>query len=279
MAVFRQKADGPVSEVERQKLTPEQKARAVNSIINTIKVELVGSLQTANDAARQTGGMVVQYCYSVASLEYRHKVWPYEYMAFSRRVGELWEQFCSAAWDFPTRPNVIRMPAPSFSDVSRVLLNRLTSNLGSHANKDVLLSDIKILFDIIGEINMNEDEVFKVDTIPHVVDFKSGFGSNEKGNMLRLKTVGEAYRIWNHKTRLLLLVRQDANNNYLQVLKRMGLWEVFTGDAAYKEIEALTGANVNWVRTKVIDWPNDLSPEFHHFLQNQHRDLTSYLAW
>ena len=127
MAVFHQKAEDSVRQVERQNLTPEQRARAVNSIINAIKVELVGSLQDANDAARQTGGMVVQYCYSVASLEYRHRVWPYEYMAFSRRVGELWEQFCSAAWDFPTKPNVVRIDAPNFSDVSRVLLDRLNT--------------------------------------------------------------------------------------------------------------------------------------------------------
>ncbi|WP_216354012.1 hypothetical protein, partial [Klebsiella pneumoniae] len=43
--------------------------------------------------------MLLQYCYSVMSFEYRNVVWPYEYMAFSRRNGELWERFCKAAWD------------------------------------------------------------------------------------------------------------------------------------------------------------------------------------
>ena len=59
----------------------------------------------------------------------------------------------------------------------------------------------------------------------------------------------------------------------------MKLWKVFTGDDAYNEIATLTGANINWVRAKVIDWQNDLSPAFLQFLKSQHRDLTSYLAW
>lgn len=97
------------------------------------------------------------------------------------------------------------------------------------------MTDVSTLFEIVGEINMKEDEVFRKADIPYVIDFKSGFGSNEKGNMLRLLTVGRAYHIWDHRTKLMLLVRQDENNNYLKVLRRSNLWEVYTGADTYKK--------------------------------------------
>jgi hypothetical protein len=124
---------------------------------------------------------------------------------------------------------------------------------------------------------MKEDEVFSVGEIPYVVDFKSGFGSNEKGNMLRLQTVGKAYRIWNPQTQLLLLVRQEENNNYLNVMRRAGTWAVHTGADAYAQISALTGADMGTIRQSVINWPSDLSREFYEFLTNA--NLARYLTW
>ena len=200
-------------------------------------------------------------------------------MAFSRRVGELWEAFCRAAWDYPSRPAVARIATPDFGAVRGAMFDRIKANIGSHARRDEIITDLDILFEIIGDINMKEDEVFSVDGVPHVIDFKSGFGSNEKGNMLRLQTVGKAYRIWNHQTRLLLLVRQEENNNYLRVLRRLGLWEVHTGDAAYERISELTGARMQEIRKTVIDWPSDLSKELYDYLKNQPSDLTGYLVW
>jgi hypothetical protein len=263
--------------IRRLAASREEKARAVNQLVNDTRVKLIEEAGLADREDRQLGGVIIQYCYSVIGLEYRHQVWPYEYMAFSRRVGELWEQFCSAAWDYPSRAGVRRIDAPSFNDVKGALLTRIQGNVAGHKNSEVILSDVDVLFDIIGEINMREDEVFAVDGIPHVIDFKSGFGSNEKGNMLRLKTVGQAYRIWNHKTKLFLLVRQDANNNYLAVLRRMGLWSVHTGADAYSQISRLTGVDMQWVRENVIDWPRDVTTEFLSFLQRG--DLMDYLTW
>ncbi|MEM6316997.1 MAG: hypothetical protein AAF960_04965 [Bacteroidota bacterium] len=37
--------------------------------------------------------LMVTYCNYVVMLEVRHSVWSYQYMAFSRRIGELWEPF------------------------------------------------------------------------------------------------------------------------------------------------------------------------------------------
>jgi hypothetical protein len=230
----------PSARIAATQIPREEKAKAINSIVGAIGHKLSEKVATLEVAERPNFALVLQYCCSVASLEYRHRVWPYEYMAFSRRVGELWEAFCSAAWDFPSRPEVARIDIPAFVTVRDALSARIRGNIGEHGKRDEILHDVDILFEIIGDINMNEDEVFHVGDIPHVVDFKSGFGSNEKGNMLRLQTVGKAYRIWNHQTRLLLLVRQEENNNYLNVLRRAGLWEVHTGTKAYEQISALT---------------------------------------
>lgn len=223
--------------------------------------------------------MIIQYCCTVVGLEYRNRVWPYEYMAFSRRIGELWEAFCRAAWTYPAVTDLARIAPPNFANVRQVMIERIKSNLGAHGNYDEIMADISILFEIIGEINMKEDEVFQKNNIPYVIDFKSGFGSNEKGNMLRLLTVGRAYHIWNHETKLMLLVRQYENNNYLKVLLRSGLWEVYTGAAAYEKIEDITGAEIQSIRADVIDWKNDLSEEFYEYLKSQPTDLTNYLVW
>lgn len=47
--------------------------------------------------------LCMTYVSYVVMLEYRNKVWPYEYMAFSRRIGELWEPFCRLAFEYPVK--------------------------------------------------------------------------------------------------------------------------------------------------------------------------------
>jgi hypothetical protein len=200
-------------------------------------------------------------------------------MAFSRRIGELWEAFCSTAWDFPSNKNMTRIDVPDFDLVRSVLMSRLKNNIGNHPASKEMFADINTLFEIIGDINMNEDEVCTVANLPHIIDFKSGFGSNEKGNMLRLDAVGKAYRVWNSQTRLMLLVRQNVNNNYLEVLRKKGLWEVHTGSAAYDQMSLITGVDFQQIRARVIDWNADLSPSFLHHLKHQTSDLTTYLEW
>jgi hypothetical protein len=268
-----------IDRVSKLTLTHQQKAQQANALVNEQRNRLVASIQRLPKEERGTAALVIQYCCTVVGLEYRHQVWPYEYMAFSRRIGELWEAFCRTAWTYPVDPTVTRMDPPDFADVRKSLLERITSNLGTHDQAKEVMADVATLFEIIGDINMKEDEVFRKADVPHIIDFKSGFGSNEKGNMLRLLTVGRAYRIWDHRTKLMLLVRQDENNNYLKVLLRSKLWEVYTGVDTYKKIEEITGADIQSVRESVINWREDLSADFYKFLKSQPTDLTSYLEW
>ncbi|MCL1563128.1 hypothetical protein DTJ06_06600 [Parasaccharibacter sp. TMW 2.1886] len=138
------------------------------------------------------------------------------------------------------------------------------------------MSDVNKLCDVIGNINMKEDEVFRKDDIPHVIDFKSGFGSNEKGNMLRLLAVGKAYKIWDSRTQLMLLIRQNDNNHYLNSLRNSRIWDVHTGLDSYKKIKEITGSDIENV-LKIINWESDFSNNFYEFLVRY--NLTKYLDW
>ncbi|WP_260580855.1 hypothetical protein [Sphingopyxis sp. PET50] len=261
------------AQIAAEEIDHKEKAKKVNDIVASTYNELREIAQTIQDKdVRQNTLVVNQYASCVASLEYRHAVWPYEYMAFSRRVGELWERFCCTCWDEPSRPGVQRVGEPSFAEITSALQKRLPDD-----------PEVKSVFadvwELVGEINMKEDEVFSVDDVPHVVDFKSGFGSNEKGNTLRLIGVGRAYRLWNPATQLFLLVRQTDNNNYLEVLKRSNLWQVHCGEEAYKKIDELTGANINDLRKEIVNFQEDLSENFFRDIDGQLADLRSYLDW
>lgn len=257
------------------------KAKAINAEIKLAvdQQEQRLLLQFAEAVDRQAALLVLQYCASVVSLEYRHMVWPYEYMAFSRRVGELWERFCKACWDNPSRPHVERIPPPNFDQIKNEIYNRIEVNTQGTMQREQILEDVNHLLQLVGDINMKEDEVFTVDGVPHVIDFKSGFGSNEKGNTLRLLAVGRAYRLWDPNTALYLLVRQEDNNNYLNVIRRNGLWVVCCAADAYAKIDELTGAQTSEMREGIFDFENDLSAQFMSDIGSHLADLRAYLRW
>ncbi|WP_152903337.1 hypothetical protein, partial [Serratia marcescens] len=94
------------------------KSTLINQAVESVKNDLECTLAIQHSHLdRSKLCMLLQYCYSVMSFEYRNAVWPYEYMAFSRRNGELWERFCKAAWDHSSLPNLYRIAAPSFHEV------------------------------------------------------------------------------------------------------------------------------------------------------------------
>lgn len=276
---FHDNLPSKVAEIAGKKISHKEKAKEINKIISEHRNILVSEIDlNAEPSFRQEQLIIIQYAVSVASLEYRHAVWPYEYMALSRRVGELWESFCSAAWDASSRDEVSRIDPPKFHKVLLGIEKSLLS-FSKDEEKDKMSEIVNSLKDLIGEINMIEDEVFTIGENPHVIDFKSGFGSNEKGNMLRLRAVGKAYKIWNANTELLLLVRQNKNNNYLNIIKKDGLWSVHCGDAAYVKIEEITGARMNKIRKEVVCFEDDLSPKFWKDLREHLSDLSGYLKW
>src|SRR5436190_579776 len=87
LEVFHRELREPAIEIAASRATREEKAKTINTLVGATRRRLSQEVTTLEVADRPNYALVLQYCFSVASLEYRHKVWPYEYMAFSRRIG------------------------------------------------------------------------------------------------------------------------------------------------------------------------------------------------
>ena len=79
-----------------------------------------------------------------------------------------------------------------------------------------------------------------------MVDFKSGFSSNEKGNTNRLLLVATIYQSLGANYRCCLFVRTSevGNNSYFQTLKSSGIWEAYCGSESYTKIKEYSGFDV-----------------------------------
>lgn len=230
--------------------------------------------------------LLLMHCTNVVMLEARHEFWPYEYMAFSRRIGELWEPFVTACFDMPTRKDVSLFVPPLFKDIKR----RLTQEVRDFIQKlPIIEQDKKSLlryYDQVwqlvssGEIKLALDVHFALKGIRYVVDCKSGFGSNEKGNTNRLLLVASVYKnIEPEDYRCLIWVRstEDESNHYLQILKKSGLWEVSCGPETYARVKEFSGFDLGaWVK-KNVTWKYDLAADFMDYLKKH--DLAKYLRW
>lgn len=230
--------------------------------------------------------LLLMHSSNVVMLESRNDIWPYEYMAFSRRVGELWEPFCTACFDPPTRPDVELFVPPLFDEVK----TRMEAEVGdfiqalplSDQEKQQLLSYYHKVWMLVtsGEIKLALDLHFTLGGTRFVVDFKSGFSSNEKGNTNRLLLVASIYKnIEPQDYRCLLLVRsaEEANNHYLQTLRNSGLWEVSCGTNTYQRVAEFSGFDLaGWIGENV-SWESDFRNDTWSYLQDQ--DLAKYLQW
>lgn len=230
--------------------------------------------------------LLLMHCTNAAMLETRHEAWPYEYMAFSRRIGELWEPFVTTCFDLPVRPDVTLYLPPLFSNVRDRLTNEVRKFIAqlpiSAEDKESLTVYYDQVWQLVssGEIKLELDLHFQIGDSRYVVDCKSGFSSNEKGNTNRLLLVASVYKnIEPEDYRCLILVRsqEEENNQYLQTLKASGLWEVFCGAKAYGKVKEHSGFDLGtWMKNNVT-WERDLSHDFIGYLQ-QH-DLMKYLTW
>lgn len=287
MTYFRSESEN-LKSILNQKLDHKGKAKILNSKLVSCKEELI--LATKKKAAEENWTkielleciLMITYCNYVVMLETRNSVWAYEYMAFSRRIGELWEPFCKLAFEYPINDLELFTP-PSFSDIK----NRVTSEFTNKINeldildnkKESLINSYLAVWEMVtsGEIQMNLDLHFKIGIEKYVVDFKSGFGSNEKGNTNRLLLVAQIYHDLNDNYNPLLFVRSMENNNYFNTLKNSGIWNAYSGADTYVEIYKYFGYNIKeWIDNN-IDWENDLSQDFVAHLRIN--NLLQYLTW
>jgi hypothetical protein len=206
-------------------------------------------------------------------------------MTFSRRIGELWEPFCRLCWDYPVDERIQFFVPPLFRAVREKLTKEIEDYVEtlplSKGERSELLKYYTRVWSLVGsgEIKLELDLHFSLHNKKYVVDFKSGFGSNEKGNTNRLLLVASAYKVLDegHICQIFVRTEEEGNNNYLQRLKRSKLWEVYCGREVYKKIKEVTGFDLaGWIKDNA-NWADDFKPEtFKHFKDH---DLLRFLKW
>lgn len=266
----------------------KKKAKRLNTLLVKAKTTIIEIIEQKGKKENWTNKeilecvLMVTYCNYAVMLEVRHSVWPYEYMAFSRRIGELWEPFCKLAFEYSINNLELFVP-PLFSDVKKQLANEIDDYINelnlSNEEKEQLIKYYNKVWSLVmsGEIQLELDLHFIFEGKKYVVDFKSGFGSNEKGNTNRLLLVASVYQNLEENYEPLIFVRASENNNYFNRLKNSGIWSAFSGSETYDELYKYSGFDINsWINQNV-NWTEDLDNDFVEHLESN--DLTQYLTW
>lgn len=269
----------------------KQRASAVNEGLIETKNTLLKTLEQKAKKEKWSsqeileGVLLITYTNYIVMMESRNDVWPYEYMAFARRIGELWEPFCQLCWQNPINTDLSYFVPPLFKEVRDKLSKELEQFIKKLKISDKEQEELRRYYQktwvlvTSGEINLELDLHFEKGAHKYVVDFKSGFSSNEKGNTNRLLLVASIYRILEEGHKCLLFVRssEEKNNHYLQTLKKSGLWTVFCGNETYEQIRQITGFNLSsWLKANV-NWEKDFDSKMYAHLKDN--NLIQYLEW
>lgn len=290
---YRNRAEELISEVKQIYADSEYKERAsaVNKGLIGAKDNLLKILEQKakkehwNSQYVLEGVLLTTYTNYIVMMESRNDVWPYEYMTFARRIGELWEPFCQLCWEYPINQNISYFVPPLFKDVKDKLTREIEEFIDklkiSNQDKAELKRYYRKVWTLVtsGEIKLELDLHFEDGKNKYVVDFKSGFSSNEKGNTNRLLLVASVYKILEEGHKCLLFVRsaEERNNHYLQTLKRSGLWGVYCGQETYGQIKKFTGFDLTTWLKKNVAWEKDFDAKmYNHLKQN---NLIQYLEW
>ncbi len=285
---FRQKANIKIEELNATIFDYKVKSKMINKFIENLREEKIDEAIKDKELFSEellSNILTIYYSSYVVMLESRNKVWPYEYMAFSRRIGELWEPFCKLPFYYPVRKDVIVYDPLSFAvfqeDIKQDVIDYVNNLSITNDEKTILLEKYNFVWSIVdsGNINLSLDLHIKINNEFYDIDYKSGFSSNEKGNTNRLLLVGSIFHSIDKKHHTLLFVRQkeEENNHYLTRLSNSKYWEVYCSDNAYKKIEELSGFNLKKWISENINWENDITLEFKEHLKANH--LLGYLTW
>ena len=287
---YRSRAEEFLSEI---KLTfgntqyTEQASAITTSLIETKDILLATLLQTAenekwSNQEKLESILMITYTNYIVMLESRNDVWPYEYMTFSRRIGELWEPFCKLCFAYPINKVTLFIP-PLFSEVKKKLSDEIEVYIDklkiSKEEKEQLKKYYYKVWGLVtsGEIKLELDLHFIYNNQKFVVDFKSGFGSNEKGNTNRLLLVASIYQNLEENYKCMIFVRADENNHYFQTLKNSGIWDAFSGADAYNQMNLFSGFDIkSWIELNV-NWEKDFKKESMQFFKQN--NLDQYLIW
>lgn len=292
LAYFRDRGGESLEEISRAFSTKEykQKASAINKaitetknkIILTISQKAINQRWTRQDLLKSV--LLITYCSNVVMIDFRNSIWSYDYMAFSRRIGELWEPFCKLCFEYSVEKLELYIP-PLFSEVKNTMAKEIEIYIDKLTIKDNEKKELKNYYAKVwnmvtsGEIKLELDLHFKQNNKYYDVDFKSGFGSNEKGNTNRLLLVATIYKNLNDNHHCFLFVRsnEEENNQYFRQLRDSSVWTTYCGDTTYSEIKKFTGFDLKqWINSN-INWTLDLKKETIDHLSQQ--NLLKYLSW
>ena len=287
---FRERSSEFIEEVNRLYSNRDfsKKASKLNSKLKNSKEQLLQTLlqkalkeKWSNDDILKSV-LNITYSNYVVMLETRHSFRPYEYMDFSRRIGELWEPFCKICFNHPLTDLELFVP-PLFTDVKKKLYIEIEDYIKSlkisKVDKDSLINYYNKVWNLVtsGEIQLELDLHFIQNNNKYVLDFKSGFGSNEKGNVNRLLLVASIYHTIEENYVPLLFVRSSENNHYFDTLKNSDVWKAFCGAETYEQIKKYTGFDIHKWIIENISWESDLDKDFSKYLIDN--NLFQYLKW
>ena len=128
ISTFRKAGDSILAELYKTKKSKNDKASEINKRIKEYREGKIANLNTVAKSESWDNQtllneiLLLTYASYIVMLEYRNKVWKYEYMAFARRIGELWEPFCKLAFDFPIKKLTLVDP-PDFDEVQTQIKN------------------------------------------------------------------------------------------------------------------------------------------------------------
>ncbi len=266
-----------------QKLQPALKNsrnKVISAIINKTKTDKWNKVELLESI------LMVHHVCNVIMFESRNAIWPYEYMSFSRRNGELWEEFCYVCIEYSVNSDLVIVVPPLFADVRKSLEEEIADYINTLPLQDKQKEElIKYYYNVwllvdAGDIKLELDAHFNIKDRLFNIDFKSGFSSNEKGNTNRLLVVASIYKNIigsNYNNFMIVRSPENENNHYLQTLKNSNLWEVFCGKEGYDKIGELSGYNLGkWIEDNV-NWETDFNNETVDYLKAN--DLFKYLSW
>lgn len=290
ISTFREVGDSILAELSKTRKSKNDKASEINKRIKEYRegeianINTVAKCESWDNQTLLNEILLLTYASYIVMLEYRNKVWKYEYMAFARRIGELWEPFCKLAFDFPIKKLILIDP-PDFDEVQTQIKNDAIGYIESLDLSKEIKAELKRHYDVpwtmvdSGGIKLGLDLHFEQNGIHYNCDFKSGFSSNEKGNTNRLLLVASIYNSLGEIEKTILFVRQaeDENNHYLQTLKNSPYWEVYCADDGYAAMKEFTGFDMRKWLNENADWENDISAELKQHLESN--DLLKYLTW
>jgi hypothetical protein len=290
LSYFRDRASEALTAIKTRfaEMQSDKRARAINETLNQTKLILTTTLLQKAERENWTNIekleciLMITYCNIVVMIESRNSVRPYEYMDFSRQVGELWDPFCKLCFYYPIN-DISLFIAPLFSEVKKKMTSEIFNYIENLKINIEEKQELKTYYDKVwslvssGEIQLELDLHFSHNGQKYVVDFKSGFGPNEKGNTNRLLLVATIYQNLDENYKCLLFVRAEENNSYFNTLKNSGIWQAYCGSDAYQKIKEYSGYDLKlWTDTN-IDWASDFSSETTKHFKDY--NLLQYLIW